>query len=336
MGAASSTVARNGVQMTRIQMAQRAYSSLQRRERDYVRQQLDDEINSDLEHQDEFKRIFGGSASVMGQQMNLSAEQQSAILGLALDVAKDQGVREAVSNSPAFQKLTLMLAQSHESQQNLAEIDIDNNNNSNFRHENSSNNSHRILVGGAVVGTSLLVQPGSEDDNKEEEEEGDETSHEQETIILEQSSNYIVEEQPDDDIVPAPVAASSSSAVPSNVTSVHLPTSEAIRNLDPTNPIDAQLLTRRQKFQNQLLQISQLFDRWLLNSRDVSASNVVDSMQKMVVIIAISYLSIIAVRRINPTVTVTFITSILKSQWDSILGLFHQPQENASTRRKFS
>jgi len=333
MGAASSTVARNGVQMTRIQMAQRAYSSLQRRERDYVRQQLDDEINSDLEHQDEFKRIFGGSASVMGQQMNLSAEQQSAILGLALDVAKDQGVREAVSNSPAFQKLTLMLAQSHESQQNLAEIDIDNNNNSNFRHENSSNNSHRILVGGAVVGTSLLVQPSSEDDNKEE---GDETSHEQETIILEQSSNYIVEEQPDDDIVPAPVAASSSSAVPSNVTSVHLPTSEAIRNLDPTNPIDAQLLTRRQKFQNQLLQISQLFDRWLLNSRDVSASNVVDSMQKMVVIIAISYLSIIAVRRINPTVTVTFITSILKSQWDSILGLFHQPQENASTRRKFS
>jgi len=332
MGAASSTVARNGVQMTRIQMAQRAYSSLQRRERDYVRQQLDDEINSDLEHQDEFKRIFGGSASVMGQQMNLSAEQQSAILGLALDVAKDQGVREAVSNSPAFQKLTLMLAQSHESQQNLAEIDIDNNN-SNFRHENSSNNSHRILVGGAVVGTSLLVQPSSEDDNKEE---GDETSHEQETIILEQSSNYIVEEQPDDDIVPAPVAASSSSAVPSNVTSVHLPTSEAIRNLDPTNPIDAQLLTRRQKFQNQLLQISQLFDRWLLNSRDVSASNVVDSMQKMVVIIAISYLSIIAVRRINPTVTVTFITSILKSQWDSILGLFHQPQENASTRRKFS
>jgi len=336
MGAATSTVARNGVQMTRIQMAQRAYSSLQRRERDYVRQQLDDEINSDLEHQDEFKRIFGGSASVMGQQMNLSAEQQSAILGLALDVAKDQGVREAVSNSPAFQKLTLMLAQSHESQQNLAEIDIDNNNNSNFRHENSSNNSHRILVGGAVVGTSLLVQPSSEDDNKEEEEAGDETSHEQETIILEQSSNYIVEEQPDDDIVPAPVAASSSSAVPSNVTSVHLPTSEAIRNLDPTNPIDAQLLTRRQKFQNQLLQISQLFDRWLLNSRDVSASNVVDSMQKMVVIIAISYLSIIAVRRINPTVTVTFITSILKSQWDSILGLFHQPQENASTRRKFS
>jgi len=231
-----------------------------------------------------------------------------------------------------------MLAQSHESQQNLAEIDIDNNNNnnnnnnssnSNFRHENSSSNSHRILAGGAVVGTSLLVPPSSvsEDDDKDDD---DETSTEQETIILEQSSNYIVEEQPDDD-----VPAASSSSVPSVVASVHLPTSEAIRNLDPTNPIDAQLLTRRQKFQNQLLQISQLFDRWLLNSRDVSASNVVDSMQKMVVIIAISYLSIIAVRRINPTVTVTFITGILKSQWDSILGLF-QPQENASTRRKYS
>jgi len=333
MGAATSTVARNGVQMTRIQMAQRAYSSLQRRERDYVRQQLDDEINSDLEHQDEFKRIFGGSASIMGQQMNLSTEQQSTILGLALEVAKDQGVREAVSNSPAFQKLTLMLAQTHENQQNLAEFDNNynnnnnnnnNNNSSNFRHENSSNNSHRILVGGAAVGTSLLVPTSTVSE--------DETSNEEETIQLEQSSDYIVEEQPDDEEVP-PTTTSSSSAAPSTVTSVHLPTSEAIRNLDPTNPIDAGLLSRRQKFQNQLLQISQLFDRWLLNSRDVSPSNVVDSMQKMVVIIAISYLSIIAVRRINPTVTVTFITGILKSQWDSVLGLFHQSQENASTRR---
>jgi len=328
MGGTSSTVVRNGMNMSRVQIAQRV---IQRREY-AVRQQIEDDF-SENEHQDEFKRVFGGSSTLMPQQMGLTDEQQNTLVGLALEVARDQTVREAVSNSPAFKKITVMLAQSHENQQNINEIESyfrDNNNNgnddnnhhnyqnNNFTHENVSNNSQRVLFG-AAVGAGLLSQQSSIENDTIE------------PVKLAESSNYIVEEQSDNDDDANPVPPTSTTTTTS--TSINLPASEEIRNLDPTNPRDARLLNMRQKFQNQLIQLSQLFDGWLLNNRNMSASNVIDSMQKIVVIIAISYLSVVAVRRINPAITVTFITTVLKNSWNNVLGIFHSSPENSTNRR---